>query len=139
MLGIGELSKITMVIYSCAWPLLRNTIAAVKQGRSVADQVGADHGCNPAAAVPQGDRSSGASDHLRRYSPGQCAILVLVASEMVGAKAGLGYLIIKSQYSFLIAQMYFGILGITVIGLAFNAVLKALERRFMRWKAPVTA
>jgi NitT/TauT family transport system permease protein len=31
LLGIGELSKITMVVYSCAWPLLLNTIAAVKQ------------------------------------------------------------------------------------------------------------
>jgi NitT/TauT family transport system permease protein len=53
---------------------------------------------------------------------------------MVGAKAGLGYLIINSQYSFLIPQMYFGILGITAIGLTFNAVLQALEQRFMRWK-----
>jgi NitT/TauT family transport system permease protein len=33
--------------------------------------------------------------------------------------------------------MYFGILGITVIGLAFNAVIEALERRLMRWKAIV--
>ena len=56
---------------------------------------------------------------------------------MVGAKAGLGYLIIYSQYSFLIPQMYFGILGITVIGLTFNAVLEALEGRLMRWKAAV--
>jgi NitT/TauT family transport system permease protein len=31
LLGIGELSKVTMVVYSCAWPLLLNTIAAVKQ------------------------------------------------------------------------------------------------------------
>src|SRR4051794_2536325 len=31
LLGIGEMSKITMVVYSCAWPLLLNTIAAVKQ------------------------------------------------------------------------------------------------------------
>jgi ABC-type nitrate/sulfonate/bicarbonate transport system permease component len=44
----------------------------------------------------------------------RCCCLVLVASEMVGAKAGLGYLIINSQYSILIPQMYFGILGITV-------------------------
>jgi len=35
--------------------------------------------------------------------------------------------------------MYFGILGITVIGIAFNAILEAIERRFMRWKAPVPA
>jgi NitT/TauT family transport system permease protein len=35
--------------------------------------------------------------------------------------------------------MYFGIMGITVIGLTFNAILEALERRFMRWKTTVTA
>jgi NitT/TauT family transport system permease protein len=58
---------------------------------------------------------------------------------MVGAKEGLGYLIINSQYSFLIPQMYFGILGITVIGLTFNAILEALEQSFTRWKAPATA
>jgi NitT/TauT family transport system permease protein len=58
---------------------------------------------------------------------------------MVGAKAGLGYLIIYSQYSFLIPQMYFGILGITVIGLTFNAILEALERHFMRWKVSTAA
>ena len=137
LLGIGELSKITMVVYSCAWPLLLNTIAAVKQVDPLLIKSARTMGATPQqlfrkvilpASLPTifvGIRLASAS-----------AMLVLVASEMVGAKAGLGYLIINSQYSFLIPQMYFGILGITVIGLAFNAVLEALERRFMRWKAP---
>jgi NitT/TauT family transport system permease protein len=140
LLGIGELSKITMVVYSCAWPLLLNTIAAVKQVDPLLIKSARTMGATPQqlfrkvilpASLPTifvGIRLASAS-----------AMLVLVASEMVGAKAGLGYLIINSQYSFLIPQMYFGILGITVIGLAFNAVLEALERRFMRWKAPATA
>jgi NitT/TauT family transport system permease protein len=140
LLGIGELSKITMVIYSCAWPLLLNTIVAVKQVDPLLIKSARTMGATPQqlfrkvilpAALPTifvGIRLASAS-----------AMLVLVASEMVGAKAGLGYLIINSQYSFLIPQMYFGILGITVIGLAFNAVLEALERRFTRWKTPVTA
>jgi NitT/TauT family transport system permease protein len=137
LLGIGELSKITMVVYSCAWPLLLSTIAAVKQVDPLMIKSAQTMGATPQqlfrkvilpASLPTifvGIRLASAS-----------AMLVLVASEMVGAKAGLGYLIINSQYSFLIPQMYFGILGITVIGLAFNAVLEALERRFMRWKAP---
>ncbi|WP_439402899.1 ABC transporter permease [Bradyrhizobium sp. DASA03068] len=140
LLGIGEMSKITMVIYSCAWPLLLNTIAGVKQVDPLLIKSARTMGATPQqlfrkvilpAALPTifvGIRLASAS-----------AMLVLVASEMVGAKAGLGYLIINSQYSFLIPQMYFGILGITVIGLALNAVLEALERRFMRWKAPVAA
>ncbi|VIO70858.1 Putative aliphatic sulfonates transport permease protein SsuC [Bradyrhizobium ivorense] len=138
LLGIGELSKITMVVYSCAWPLLLNTIAGVKQVDPLLIKSARTMGASPQqlfrkvilpAALPTifvGIRLASAS-----------AMLVLVASEMVGAKAGLGYLVINSQYSFLIPQMYFGILGITVIGLTFNAVLEALERRFMRWKAPV--
>lgn len=138
LLGIGEFSKITMVVYSCAWPLLLNTIAAVKQVDPLLIKSARTMGASPQqlfrkvilpAALPTifvGIRLASAS-----------AMLVLVASEMVGAKAGLGYLIIYSQYSFLIPQMYFGILGITVIGLTFNAVLEALEGRLMRWKAPV--
>jgi len=137
LLGIGETSKITMVVYSCAWPLLLNTIAAVKQVDPLLIKSARTMGATAQqlfrkvilpASLPTifvGIRLASAS-----------AMLVLVASEMVGAKAGLGYLIINSQYSFLIPQMYFGILGITVIGLAFNAVLEALERRFTRWKAP---
>jgi NitT/TauT family transport system permease protein len=138
LLGIGELSKVTMVVYSCAWPLLLNTIAAVKQVDPLLIKSARTMGASPQqlfrkvilpAALPTifvGIRLASAS-----------AMLVLVASEMVGAKAGLGYLIIYSQYSFLIPQMYFGILGITVIGLTFNAVLEALEGRLMRWKAVV--
>ena len=140
LLGIGELSKISMVVYSCAWPLLLNTIAAVKQVDPLLIKSARTMGATPQqlfrkvilpASLPTifvGIRLASAS-----------AMLVLVASEMVGAKAGLGYLIINSQYSFLIPQMYFGILGITVIGLTFNAILQALEQRFMRWKAPSPA
>jgi NitT/TauT family transport system permease protein len=140
LLGIGETSKITMVIYSCAWPLLLNTVAAVKQVDPLLIKSARTMGATPQqlfrkvilpASLPTifvGIRLASAS-----------AMLVLVASEMVGAKAGLGYLIIYSQYSFLIPQMYFGILGITVIGLTFNAILEALERHFMRWKVSTAA
>jgi NitT/TauT family transport system permease protein len=140
LLGIGEFSKITMVIYSCAWPLLLNTIAGVKQVDPLLVKSARTMGATPGqlfrkvilpAALPTifvGIRLASAS-----------AMLVLVASEMVGAKAGLGYLIIYSQYSFLIPQMYFGILAITAIGLSFNALLEALEQYLMRWKGAATA
>lgn len=140
LLGIGELSKVTMVIYSCAWPLLLNTVAGVKQVDPLLIKSARTMGATPRqlfrkvilpAALPTifvGIRLASAS-----------AMLVLVASEMVGAKAGLGYLIIYSQYSFLIPQMYFGILAITIIGLVFNALLEALERHLMRWKGAAAA
>ncbi|MGA2290703.1 ABC transporter permease [Bradyrhizobium sp.] len=135
LLGIGEVSKVTMVIYSCAWPLLLNTIAAVKQVDPLLIKSARTMGATPLqlfakvilpASLPTifvGVRLASAA-----------AMLVLVASEMVGAKAGLGYLIIYGQYSFLIPQMYFGIIAITAMGLSFNAALEGLERRFTRWR-----
>jgi NitT/TauT family transport system permease protein len=65
---------------------------------------------------------------------GSYAILVLVAAEMVGAKAGLGFLINSSQNNFAIPNMYAGILTISVIGIAVNAALVRLERHFSSWR-----
>lgn len=140
LLGIGEVSKVTMVVYSCAWPLLLNTIAAVKQVDPLLVKSARTMGATPLqlfakvilpASLPTifvGIRLASAA-----------AMLVLIASEMVGAKAGLGYLIIYGQYSFLIPQMYFGVLAITTIGLLSNYGLESVERRFTRWRAPAPA
>jgi NitT/TauT family transport system permease protein len=63
---------------------------------------------------------------------GASSLLVLIAAEMVGAKAGLGYLIIYSQYNFQIPQMYAGIIATTAVGFAFARALLYLEQRVTR-------
>lgn len=139
-LGIGEVSKVALVVYSCSWPLLLNTIGAVRQVDPLLVKSARTMGVTPLqlfvkvilpASIPTifvGVRLASAS-----------AILVLIASEMVGAKAGLGFLVIYSQFNFQIAQMYFGIIAITTIGLAFNHGLESLERRLTAWKPAIGA
>ncbi len=140
ILGLGETSKIALVLYACSWPILLNTIAGVKGVDPLLIRSARSMGLNHLrlfqkvilpAAVPTiftGVRLAGA------YS-----ILVLVAAEMVGAKAGLGYLINYAQYNFAIADMYSGIITISAIGLVVNQLLVALERRFSTWRVDVTA
>ena len=135
LLGIGEVSKVAIVVYACSWPLLLNTIVAVRQVDPLLVKSARTMGATPRqlflkvilpSSVPTifvGIRLASAT-----------AILVLLAAEMVGAKAGLGYLIIYAQYSFLIGDMYFGIIAITFIGVALNYVLQILERRLTAWK-----
>ncbi len=135
LLGIGEVSKLSIVVYACAWPLLLNTIAAVRQVDPLLIKSARTMGATPRqlfvkvilpASVPTifvGIRLAAAS-----------AMLVLIAAEMVGAKAGLGYLIIYAQYSFLIGDMYFGIIAITAIGVSLNFALQKLERHFTAWQ-----
>ncbi|WP_406002522.1 ABC transporter permease [Streptomyces sp. NBC_00829] len=135
LLGIGETSKISIVLYACTWPILLNTISAVRSVDPTLLRLARSMDL-PAprifqkvilpASVPTvftGIRLAGA-----------VAILVLVAAEMVGAKAGLGYLVNASQFNFAIPEMYAGIITISAIGVAFNQLLVALERRFTSWR-----
>ncbi|MFD1086138.1 ABC transporter permease [Micromonospora andamanensis] len=140
ILGLGETSKIALVLYACSWPILLNTIAGVKGVDPLLVRSARSMGLNHLrlfqkvilpAAVPTiftGVRLAGA------YS-----ILVLVAAEMVGAKAGLGYLINYAQYNFAITDMYSGIITISAIGLLVNQLLVAGERRFSTWRVDVAA
>lgn len=135
ILGIGETSKVALVIYACAFPVLLNTISGVrtvepllvKSARSLGfSQFAIVYKVVLPAAVPTiftGLRMAAAS-----------SILVLIAAEMVGAKAGLGYLITAAQLNFQIPDMYAGIIAIALVGLVFNAVLVFTERRLSRWR-----
>jgi NitT/TauT family transport system permease protein len=140
LLGIGETSKIAIVVYACTWPILLNTVSAV---RSV-DPVLVKSARSMALPAPR----LFAKVILPASVPtiftgirlaGSGSILVLIAAEMVGAKAGLGYLVNVSQQNFAIPDMYAAIIAISVIGLAFNHLLVALERRLTRWRPSASA
>jgi sulfonate transport system permease protein len=62
------------------------------------------------------------------------AILMLVVAEYVGAKAGIGALVINSQYAFQIPQMYAAILLLALLGVSTNLVLVRVQKRATRWK-----
>lgn len=135
ILGIGDFSKIMIIAYACFWTILYNTISGARDVDPLLIRSARSLGLSsrklfvkvilPAAApaIFTGVRLAGA-----------VSMLVLVTSEFVGAKAGLGYLIIASQNNFQIPQMYAGIVTISVIGLAFNYLLVLVERRFSRWR-----
>ncbi|MCW2798048.1 ABC transporter permease [Nocardioides sp.] len=136
ILGIGEVSKVAIVVYACFFPILLNTISGVASVDQQLLRSARVLGLSPVttfrkvvfpAALPTiftGIRIAGAA-----------AVLVLIAAEMIGATAGLGYLINYSQYNFLIPQMYAAILTTTGVGLAINYSLVAIERRLSRWRA----
>ncbi|EIV91301.1 ABC transporter permease [Frankia sp. QA3] len=136
ILGLGESSKIGIVTYACVWPILLNTVSGVRTVDPLLIKSAKSMGLSSPrlfqkvilpASVPTiftGIRLAGAF-----------AIVVLIAAELVGAKAGLGYLINYAQSNFAIQEMYAGIITISVIGVGINQLLLAVERRFSRWRA----
>lgn len=59
---------------------------------------------------------------------------VVVAAELVGAQAGLGFMISDAAQLFRIPIVFIGIALIGVIGLALNASLNATENKLVHWK-----
>jgi NitT/TauT family transport system permease protein len=134
--GIGEESKIAIVLYACLWPVLLNTVSGVRSVDPLLVKSARSMGLGPArlfqkvilpSAVPTiftGVRLSGAA-----------SVLVLIAAEMVGARQGLGFWIVNAQSNFAIPDMYAAIVTVSAIGMIVNQGLLALERRFSRWRA----
>ncbi|WP_026555832.1 ABC transporter permease [Arthrobacter sp. 35W] len=140
LLGIGEESKITIVAYAAFFPVLLNTVAGVRTVDPLLVRAAKSLGLNSFSLFQKVILPSAVPTIFTGIRMGGTAsILVLIAAEMVGAKAGLGYLIINAQSSFLIPQMYAGILAVSLLGLAVNTALVAAERHFSRWRVAITA
>ncbi len=138
-LGIGETSKIGIVVFACFFPVLLNTISGVTGVDPLLIKSARSLNLSPPAIfakiiLPSAVPSVFTGLRLAAES----SILVLIAAEMVGATRGLGFLINYAQFNFLIPKMYAGILTIAVIGLILNYSLVAVERRLSRWRVPVS-
>ncbi|MFQ6155276.1 ABC transporter permease [Micrococcus luteus] len=140
LLGIGEESKITIVAYAAFFPVLLNTVAGVRTVDPLLVRAARSLGLSHPALFRKVILPSAVPTIFTGIRmAGTASILVLIAAEMVGAKAGLGYLIVNAQSSFLIPDMYAGILTVSLLGLAVNTLLVALERRFSRWRVAANA
>jgi NitT/TauT family transport system permease protein len=135
LFGLGELSKTIIIFWASLWPVLLNTISGVKNVDPILIRSAKSMGASrvyiflriilPAAApeVFTGIRLGGSY-----------CVMAVVAAEMIGATSGLGYLVLYSEEIFNIPEMYAGIIGLAVLGLALNCALHTLERFFSSWK-----
>jgi len=133
--GIGEVSKVVIIFWASVWPVLLNTITGVK-------------GIDPLLIKSARSMDASAFTLFRKVvlpaaAPAiftgvrlgaSYAFMVLVAAEMIGANAGLGFLVLNSQETFRIPEMYAAITALCLLGLTINNILLACEQRVSRWK-----
>jgi len=135
ILGIGEVSKVTMVVYAASWPILLSTVTGVRTVDPLLIKAARSMGLGPAAlfrkvVLPASVPTIFTGVRLAAA----ISLLVLIAAEMVGARAGLGYMINAAQFNFQIPEMYAGIVTLSAIGLLLNVALRRVESRLSRWK-----
>jgi NitT/TauT family transport system permease protein len=135
LFGIGEASKVAIIFWGVQWPILLNTIAGVK---------------NVEPLLIKSAHSMGASSLTMFFKviiPGAFpsiftglrlsatySILILIAAEMIGSNAGLGFLLYTSETNFQIPDMYAAIITMSLLGLTVNYLLMGIGARITRWK-----
>ncbi|MDR1778206.1 MAG: ABC transporter permease [Clostridiales Family XIII bacterium] len=133
--GIGEVSKVSVIVWGVLWYTLLNTISGV---RSVDPQ------------LVKAARSMG-TGNLRLFGyvvlpaalpfiftgvriSATVSILILIAAEMMGASTGIGYAMFFYQANFLIPEMFAYIIVMAVLGTGLNFILEHIEKISFRWR-----
>jgi ABC-type nitrate/sulfonate/bicarbonate transport system permease component len=136
-LGIGDSSAVFLIFLGAFFPILLNTVAGV---------LSIERGVIEAAVI------LGASKRdlfLKVLAPGALPATItgvriavgvgwmtVVAAEFTGVKSGygLGYMIMTARDIQRADQIVAGMLVIGLIGFAMDALIRAAERRLLRWR-----
>jgi ABC-type nitrate/sulfonate/bicarbonate transport system permease component len=133
--GIDDASKVSIITYAAMWPILLNVILGVQSVPPIIQATAKSLGITGGRyfvkivlphSVPQimvGLRVAGA-----------IAFVVVVASEMVAATAGVGYWILDSERTFRTPQMFAGIAVLSILGALVNLALLKIERLTTKWQ-----
>ncbi|WP_376703725.1 ABC transporter permease [Mesorhizobium sp. ISC25] len=138
LLGLGEASKVFVIFWATLFPLLLNTIGGVKQVDPKLLEMARVYGARQLTvfrrvvlpgAVP--------SIFVGLRLSATTALLLLIASEMIGANKGIGFQVMNAQYNFQIPLMFAAIVILAGLGLIANQALVSLQRRLCRWSNAV--
>ncbi|GGI43838.1 ABC transporter permease [Paenibacillus marchantiophytorum] len=133
--GIGEMSKLFIIVFGALFPILLNVIGGVSQTEvlhiKAAQSLGASrfhifYYVTLRAAIP--------NIVIGMRSGISMAFICLVGSELIAANAGLGFLIQEGRSLYKTDQVIVGMIAIGLVGLTINRLLIALENQLIRWK-----
>lgn len=135
--GIGESSKIAMVAISVFFLVVLSTMSAVLE----VDRAYFDVARNAGANFFQQMRTVAIPGALPGIFTGLrlalgFSLLVIVGTEFLASRNGIGHLIWNSWQTFAIEKMYVGLIVTGILGWLFNLIMDEIERMFMPWKAP---
>ena len=133
--GLGDEMKIFVIFFSCAWPILLNTVDGVRGLDLVLLNTARTFGLPRRKIIWQVILPACApqiATGLRVSLP--IMLILVVISEMVGSTDGIGYFVLDSQRRFRVAQMYAGMLALALLGYALNQLFNLLQRLVLPWQ-----
>ncbi len=136
-LGIGDAPAIAIIFLASFFPALLTTVAAVRRVDPLLLRIARNFGSSERdivlkVVVPAAFPQVAVGLHIALGA----AWVYLVAGEMLGARSGLGFLVMDARNFLRTDLLLFAVLLIGLIGLALDKTIAAAERRIYRaWGA----
>jgi NitT/TauT family transport system permease protein len=131
--GIGELSKFFIIVYATVIIVLLNTAAGVSRTPVTRLRAARSLGATEFEVFMKVILPSAVPYVLTgmRVALG-FSFMGIVAAELIGAREGLGFLIMNSQLLLQTDQLFVGLLALGVVGLIVDRLFRAMLARSMR-------
>jgi NitT/TauT family transport system permease protein len=134
-LGIGEASKVSVIMLGVFFPMAINTYAGVRHADPLLLRAAVSFGAGRWSLIRKVMLPSALPMIFAGLKLGAgTALLLLVAAEMIAASSGIGFLILNAQNLMETTALMVGIVLLSLLGLASHGLLSWLERRAIPWK-----
>jgi NitT/TauT family transport system permease protein len=135
-LGIGEASKVAVIMLGVFFPMAINTYAGVRHADPQLLRAAVSFGAGRWSVIRKVLLPSALPMIFAGLKLGAgTSLLLLVAAEMIAANSGIGYLILNAQNLMETTTLMVGIVLLSLLGLLSHWLLTRLERVAIPWKA----
>jgi len=136
-LGIGEPPKVAVIALGVFFPMVINVYTGVKNVDPLLIKAALSLGSNRRRIV----RKVILPSILPMIFAGMklgigIALLLVVASELVAADAGIGFMILTAADLMQTKKLMVGLVVLSLLGIFFNWLFQKLEHLFIPWKQP---
>ncbi|MGA2141768.1 MAG: ABC transporter permease [Brevinematales bacterium] len=135
LFGIGEVAKIAIILWVCIWPIMFNTINGVKNIDPLTIKAARTMGTNKFVLFWKVVLPGAAPSIFTGIKLGAGnSFFMLIAAEMLGASAGLGWLVLNSERNYQIPNLYAAMIVIAVLGITITNLINLAEKKIIVWK-----
>lgn len=134
IIGINDTMRVTVIVLSCLFPILLNTIEGVRSLDEVLRNTSTIFGLRGLdkfryLILP------GAMPHIMAGVRHSLAVglILMVVSEMFASTNGIGYLIVNFQNRVAIPEMWSGIFLLGIIGILLSAIFQTIQKSVLHW------
>jgi ABC-type nitrate/sulfonate/bicarbonate transport system permease component len=133
---LGTPMQLATIIFGIVWPILLNTI----DGAHTLDETVVETTRSMRLSKPRFLATVVLPAALPKIFAGlrvslSLALILMVISELMGSTDGIGYRMIIAQRSFVLSEMWAGIVLLGILGYVLNALLLAVQNRVIGWHA----